>query len=207
MRIAEAAVNVVTTSGVEGLTHRKVAAAAGVPLGSMTYHFSSLEDLLAVAIELAASRNREFWRRWSESLPSAPDLPRELTTQLVEVFSNKERNRSIVQIELYLAAMRRPALRRLSVAWGKVVVDALARHTDPTTAHALSLMLDALAIESLVSGQSPSHDHCLRMFRRAALKTNSDSDCADDPRPGALTASRRLQRPVCRHRQRSLRAR
>jgi len=174
MRIAAAAVEVVSKWGVEGLTHRGVAAAAGVPLGSMTYHFSSLEDLLAVAIELASSRNKEFWRRWSENLPSAPDLAKELTTLLVDVFSSKERNRSIVQVELYLAAMRRPALRAASVAWGKVVFDALIPHTDAQTARALSLMLDSLATESLVAGERPSRDDCLTMFRRVlASKTGA----------------------------------
>ena len=133
----------------------------------MTYHFSSIEDLLAVASELAAARNREFWRRWRESLPAHPDLAAELTELLIEVFSTKERHRSIVQIELYLAAMRRPGLRRISVAWGKVVFDALVHFTDATSAHALSLMLDSLAIESLVSGEPPSRQECLKMFSRA----------------------------------------
>jgi TetR/AcrR family transcriptional regulator, regulator of biofilm formation and stress response len=168
MRIAAAAVQVVSKWGVEGLTHRRVAVAARVPLGSMTYHFSSLEDLLEVAIELAALRNKEFWRQWSENLPSAPDLPEELTTLLVEVFSNKERNRTILQTELYLAAMRRPALRPASVVWGKVVFGTLARYTDEATARALSLMLDGLSIESLVSGEPPARDYCLTMFRRVA---------------------------------------
>lgn len=168
MRIAAVALDIVAKWGVEGLTHRRVAAAARVPLGSMTYHFSSLEDLLAVASELAAARNTEFWRRWSEGLPSRPDLVAELTTLLIDVFSTRERHRSIVQIELYLAAMRRPALRKISVAWGKVVFDALTPHTDPITAHALSLMLDSLAIESLVSGRPPSPEQCHEMLARAA---------------------------------------
>jgi len=166
MRIAAAAVEVVSKWGIEGLTHRRVAAAAAVPLGSMTYHFSSLEDLLAVAIELAASRNREFWQQWSKTLPACADLPEELTTLLVEVFSTKARHRSIVQLELYLAAMRRPALRAASVAWGKVVFQALCHHTDAGTARALSLMLEGLANESLVAARPPSREQCLAMFHR-----------------------------------------
>ena len=37
--------------GVAGTTHRLIAAAADVPLGSLTYHFSSLEDLRAQAFQ------------------------------------------------------------------------------------------------------------------------------------------------------------
>jgi len=166
MRIAAAAIDVVAKWGVEGLTHRRVAAAARVPLGSMTYHFSSLDDLLLVASELAAERNREAWRQWRMGLPPQPDLAAELTRLLIEVFSTKERSRSIVQIELYLAAMRRPALRKISVAWGRVVFETLTELTDATTAHALSLMLDSLAAEALVAGEPPARAECLRMFSR-----------------------------------------
>jgi len=166
MRIAAAAVDVVSRWGIEGLTHRRVAAAVGVPLGSMTYHFSSLEDLLKVAIELAASRNKGFWDQWSANLPADPDLPEELTTLLVDVFTSKKRSRTIVQAELYLAAIRRPSLRAASVAWGRVIFDALLRHTDAATARALSLMLDSLSFESLVVGKTPSREDCLAMFRR-----------------------------------------
>jgi DNA-binding transcriptional regulator YbjK len=165
-RIANAALEVVSKWGVEGLTHRRVAEKAGVPLGSITYHFSSLEDLLAVAIDLAADRNRAFWERWTQALPAKPDLAQELTTLLVEVFSTKERHRSIVQLELYLAALRRPALRATSAAWGKVISNALVKHTDGITARALALMLDSLAIEALISAQPPSRDEVVAMFRR-----------------------------------------
>jgi TetR/AcrR family transcriptional regulator, regulator of biofilm formation and stress response len=180
-RIAEVALEVVSKWGVEGLTHRRVAALAEVPLGSTTYHFSSSEDLLAVAIELAVARNTEFWHRWAENLPSPPDLAEELATLLVDVFSSRERHRTIVQLELYLAAMRRPALRPASVTWGKVVFNTLAQHTDASTARALSFMLDSLAIESLVAGEPPSRDESLAMFRRVLIGPG----CKRAPRPAS----------------------
>jgi TetR/AcrR family transcriptional regulator, regulator of biofilm formation and stress response len=168
LRIARIALDVVAKWGVEGLTHRRVALVARVPLGSITYHFSTLEDLLLAAVELATARNKEFWRNWSENLPAHPDLPNELTSLVVEVFSNKERNRSIVHVELYLAAMRRPALCAACVAWDQVLFEVLVQHTDASTARTLSLMLNALAIDSLVAGMPVSHDECLAIFRRVA---------------------------------------
>src|SRR5437764_249747 len=56
-RIAKAAIEVVAQKGIDGLTHRAVAAAAGVPLGSTTYHFATLDDLLEVALHEAPERN------------------------------------------------------------------------------------------------------------------------------------------------------
>jgi AcrR family transcriptional regulator len=53
-----AALEVVAAKGVEGLTHGAVAAVAGIPLGSTTYHFASLDDLLAAAIVDRARQSR-----------------------------------------------------------------------------------------------------------------------------------------------------
>lgn len=50
MRIAKAAAQVVEDKGLAGLTHRAVAARAGVTTGSVTHHFRSIEDLVAGAI-------------------------------------------------------------------------------------------------------------------------------------------------------------
>lgn len=49
-RIIEAAIRVVGAHGIAGLSHRSVAAEADVPLGSTTYHFASLDELLVAAL-------------------------------------------------------------------------------------------------------------------------------------------------------------
>ena len=48
-RIHEGAVGVLAKGGVSGLTHRAVAAAAGVSLAATTYHFESKTELIASA--------------------------------------------------------------------------------------------------------------------------------------------------------------
>ena len=45
-RIIDACLEVLAEHGVAGTSHRRVAAAAGVPLGSMTYHFTGMDELL-----------------------------------------------------------------------------------------------------------------------------------------------------------------
>ena len=44
--ILEAALRVIAERGVEAVTHRAVADAAGVPLSATTYYFESLDELL-----------------------------------------------------------------------------------------------------------------------------------------------------------------
>ncbi|MFT4463877.1 MAG: TetR/AcrR family transcriptional regulator [Sodalis sp. (in: enterobacteria)] len=45
-RIIDATLDMIAQHGVASITHRKIAAAADVPLGSMTYHFAGMQDLL-----------------------------------------------------------------------------------------------------------------------------------------------------------------
>ena len=49
-RLIDVAIDVIADRGVAGATHRAVAEAADVPLGSTTYYFSTLDDLHREAI-------------------------------------------------------------------------------------------------------------------------------------------------------------
>ncbi|WDE09884.1 TetR/AcrR family transcriptional regulator [Thalassomonas haliotis] len=50
-KILTATLEIIKTQGMRAVRHRAVAAEAGVPLGSTTYHFSSIDDLLSSAFE------------------------------------------------------------------------------------------------------------------------------------------------------------
>jgi DNA-binding transcriptional regulator YbjK len=52
-RIIHAAIRVVGEKGLAGLSHRSAAAEADVPLGSTTYHFKSLDELMVAALRQA----------------------------------------------------------------------------------------------------------------------------------------------------------
>lgn len=54
--IAQSALDVIAEGGVRAATHRKIAQRAGVPLGSATYHYASLDDILVAAFELMAEQ-------------------------------------------------------------------------------------------------------------------------------------------------------
>src|SRR4051812_25534850 len=83
-RIADAAIAVVAERGIEGVTHRAVAAAADVPLGSTTYHFATLDDLLAEALRTAAEHNIARMREWERDLPPGADLAAALAGLVVQ---------------------------------------------------------------------------------------------------------------------------
>jgi DNA-binding transcriptional regulator YbjK len=164
-RITQAAISVVAERGVEGLTHRAVAAEAKLPLGSTTYYFKTLDDLLATSIERAKDALDGRVEAWLDDLPPNPDLPGALAT-LLETTTGPERARSIAEHELYIAALRRPALRRLADEWGEVIGRALARFTDELTADALAMAADGVVLHSLFRETPLTAAEMEKLFRR-----------------------------------------
>ena len=55
-RIIDACLDVIAREGVAGTSHRRVAAEADVPLGSMTYYFTGMDELLTEAFTRFADR-------------------------------------------------------------------------------------------------------------------------------------------------------
>jgi DNA-binding transcriptional regulator YbjK len=55
--LVEATLRIIEQEGLEGVTHRRVADAAGVPLAATTYYFSSKEDLMQAAMETLIERD------------------------------------------------------------------------------------------------------------------------------------------------------
>ncbi|MFI5758741.1 TetR/AcrR family transcriptional regulator [Streptomyces sp. NPDC051569] len=149
-RIIDAAIRVVGRSGIAGLSHRTVAAEADVPLGSTTYHFASLDELLIAALRQA---NEGFATAVRESGALAdPDC--DIAAELARItgeWLGGERTGVELEYELYLAALRRPALRPVAAEWGDGVAEALARRTDPVTARALVALLDGICLQVLLT--------------------------------------------------------
>jgi DNA-binding transcriptional regulator YbjK len=166
LRIALAALDVVAHRGVNGLTHRAVAAAAEIPLGSTTYHFKTLDDLLAAAIRQAKLAWDDDLDRWASTLGPDTDFVVALATYLEDVLHHHW-DRTIVELELYMTALRRPALRDLSRQWDEALPAVLRRHLDPETAQVLALTSDGLILRALIHGV-PSRHEIEAVLRRAS---------------------------------------
>lgn len=165
-RIARAAISVVAERGIEKLTHRAVAAAAEVPLGSTTYHFASLDDMLADALRVAAEDDVAQLREWTADLGDRADLAATLT-DLVLHYLGPERSRTVVEHELYIAALHRPALRHLSTEWDATLVELFTAYTDPVTGRMLGATFCGLLLQGVVRETVPRRDEIEMIFRRA----------------------------------------
>lgn len=154
----------VSERGVSGLTHRAVAEAAGVPLGSTTYYFATLDDILEAAMRQALDATRERLLRWAEAMADV-DLAAALA-ELTERTTGPDRAQLLIEYELYLAALRRPPLQPLSREWSEVLVEILLLRTDPVTAKALAALTNGLELESLISGEPLRASQSRPVFRR-----------------------------------------
>ncbi|GAB2995396.1 TetR family transcriptional regulator [Amycolatopsis acidiphila] len=166
IRIARAAIQVVAERGIDGLTHRAVAAAAGVPLGSTTYHFATLDDLLEVALHEAAANNVRVLREWEENLPPDTDFAAALS-ELVMSYLHEQYPQTVVEYDLYVAALRRPRLRAATAAWDAALTQLFGSRTDALTGRLLAGLFCGLVLQAVLADPRPSAAQVEALVRRA----------------------------------------
>lgn len=149
-RLVATALDVIAEQGVAGASHRSIARAADVPLGSTTYHFASIDELLAAAFtrhaETVASCFEERMRAACDRAAAVERLVEHLTADLL----GSPRD-LVLSVELYVAAARRPALRAVTQAWMLRSRRALELHFDPVTARELDALIEGLVLHSALS--------------------------------------------------------
>ncbi|WP_130799319.1 TetR/AcrR family transcriptional regulator [Streptomyces otsuchiensis] len=144
-RIIDAALEVIAADGVAGTSHRRVAARAGVPLGSMTYHFTGMDQLLHESLTRFATRVSD---RFEQRLASA-GAPAEVADAVVELILQDvfdDPDSLVVTLELYTLAARRPEFRDLTHDWMARSRASLERHLPPSTARQLDALIEGLSI-------------------------------------------------------------
>ncbi|MFB7027275.1 MULTISPECIES: TetR/AcrR family transcriptional regulator [unclassified Streptomyces] len=182
-RIVDAALRVVGRSGIAGLSHRTVAAEADVPLGSTTYHFASLDELLVAALRRANENFGHRLRERSARVGPDADLAAVLARFLGEWLGG-ERTGVELEYELYLAALRRPALRPVAAEWTEAVTAVLAPRTDPATARALVALVDGVCLQVLLTGGAYDEEYARAMLGRI-LHPRDPDEAPDPPRHGS----------------------
>ncbi|HTA97580.1 MAG TPA: TetR family transcriptional regulator [Solirubrobacteraceae bacterium] len=114
-RMLRATLKLIADGGVAAVTNRRVAAAAGVSLGSLTYHFASqaqlLRESLLLHVEEETARREQIAQELARQKPGVRQVA-EAVEQLVAVPS--EIPKQIAELELHLQAARDPELREAS---------------------------------------------------------------------------------------------
>ncbi|MFI0404920.1 TetR/AcrR family transcriptional regulator [Actinomadura sp. 3N508] len=138
--IVEAAAELITEVGTDGLTHRLVAARAEVPLGSTTQYFATLADLREAAMQHLADEIDDGLAVVREAMQDMTSAPAALASALHEYL----RDVRLVQADTALtwASVHDPRLRSLSLRWFDELVAILSAHIGPARATAVAVFAD-----------------------------------------------------------------
>jgi DNA-binding transcriptional regulator YbjK len=114
--LVSAAAELLCEGGFEAVRHRSVANRAGLPLASTTYYFSSLDDLIAAAVEHVGMREAAQLRSRVSTLSrrrrGAESTADVLVDLLVDESAGSAPSEELIsRYERYIACARQPALR------------------------------------------------------------------------------------------------
>ena len=114
--ILRAALLVIAEGGIDAVTHRRVAARAGVSLSSTTYHFANRDELIARAFEHYIERARA---RISALVQRKPRNMAEVVDAVLAHAQWEFADEALVraEYELVLYSTRHDELRELFLAW------------------------------------------------------------------------------------------
>lgn len=154
-RILRATLDLIDRDGIGALSNRRIAEAAGVSLGSLTYHFPSQASLLRESLllyvgeEVARIEAIADGLRARQPLPSFGDVVVEVQQT---VAAGLDRTEPLAELELHLQAARDPELQEASqrcfTAYHELAAAALQALDVPDPER------HAVAVVGLISGMS-----------------------------------------------------
>jgi DNA-binding transcriptional regulator YbjK len=114
-RILRTTLELIGREGIAAVTNRSVAAAAGVSLGSLTYHFESQVDLLRESLLLFVGEEVERLEAIAADMRSRRPNVEEVAGEVERIVEGStNRMQQLAEVELHLRAARDPELRDAS---------------------------------------------------------------------------------------------
>ena len=166
-RIIDACLDVIAERGVAGTSHRVVASAADVPLGSMTYHFDGIDDLLHQAFERFAGQAIDRFSRRMAAAADAEEACEQVARHIEHDLLDTQQALNI-NLELYTLAARNPAYRDIVDRWMAASRTELERFFDPSTATVLDALIEGLTLHRALGRIPQDHRTIREGIRRAA---------------------------------------
>lgn len=124
--LLDAALELVGTQGMRGLTHRAVDAAAGVPPGSTSNHFRTREALILGIVERFIARERAMATEPYDEVDASPDGVAAALGRFVERALGPDRAVTLARYAILVETAQNPDLLREGMAPGAGQVDAWA---------------------------------------------------------------------------------
>jgi DNA-binding transcriptional regulator YbjK len=163
-QILRATLVLLAEEGMGGLSNRRIAAEAGVSLGSLTYHFESQRSLLRESLLLYVSEEVERLEAVAVRLRERRPDPEEVATEVEALIGRPGGGTNpLAELELHLQAARDPELQEASArcfgAYEGLAADALAALgvSDPARHQgAVVALITGLGLRRLSTGAADS---------------------------------------------------
>lgn len=169
--IIASAAELIMEGGLSALTHRAVAARAGVSLGSTTQYFASIDELREAAYQLLADEIDEELRTVARHLRGLHNHPEDAAAVIHKFLVDERQVRA--EIALIHAGTTDPTRRSLALRWFDQLVDLIAEHLDRDTALAIAVYLDGTTVHAGLHDTPLDLAHLTRVLR-ALVSMSSD---------------------------------
>ena len=173
--IVAATVRIVAREGVAAVSHRRVAAEAGVALSSTTWHYATKAEILEAALHWTARREVDRIRAIADRLGGTDFDPSAwadaLGDWLLEQVTD-EREIAIALYRLQVELLDSAAAAKVHAQWGeglRVVGERVLQHSDTPTPE-LDVRLIAAALDGLRMGILSSGEQDLDWLREAVRR-------------------------------------
>lgn len=142
-KVAHAALDLLAEGGLRAVTHRTIAARAGVPLGSVTYYYATLDDVFVAAFELM---QQEINARFDIPAAASPAAARAQVVAAICGSSRASRREWLLYRELYAYGSRSERVADLVRSFERRWIASLTMHFPEPAARALDALMEGWTI-------------------------------------------------------------
>ncbi|WP_435929662.1 TetR/AcrR family transcriptional regulator [Dryocola sp. BD613] len=164
-RILQATLDMLVEHGVSHITHRKIAAAAGVSLGSMTYYFDGIDSLLSEAFTQFALEMSDSYRARLEQAKNADEACEAIVDMICDETIATSYNLQVMY-QLYAYANRTPPLKTIMQDWMCRSQQTLEAFFDPITARTLDAFIEGMTLHYVTDREPMSREDLTRMVAK-----------------------------------------
>ena len=156
--LLDAAAQLAAERGAGAVTHRAVAARAGLPPSTTTYFFSSIDEMVEEALRVKVSSSVADLRRLAAELESSGATAAQIAERYAQRLIRDVSTGTLAEIEAVLTGVRRPELRdavqAAAMAYEEVTIEVLRLVGAPTpeqTARAVRAMIDGFVLHHMAN--------------------------------------------------------
>jgi len=164
-RILQATLDMLVEHGISHITHRKIAQAAEVSLGSMTYYFSGIDSLIREAFEQFTLQMSEQFRLSLEQANNRDKACEAIADMICGGTLTTPYNMQVMY-QLYACANCHPQLKQIMQQWMTRSQQSLSLFFDPLTARGLDAFIEGMTLHCVTDEQPLKRSQVLVMIKR-----------------------------------------